>query len=137
MLGDLRSKQTICLLNGMIDVIVLPSVRQREYCEAHFMQDEAPTHSVFAVQAWLDSHFTCRWIGRGKPSDWTPRSVGLNPCNLFCVAVPGRRSTDQNQNTRRTGTSSKYVGNSKINLRLVGKKKRVVIAPKRTLSSNK
>ena len=27
------------------------------------------------------------------------------------------------------------MGNSKINLRLVGKKKRVVIAPKRTLSS--
>jgi len=27
--------------------------------------------------------------------------------------------------------------NSKINLQLVGKKKRVVIAPKRTLSSNK
>jgi len=31
----------------------------------------------------------------------------------------------------------KYVSNSKINLRLVGKKKRVVIAPKHTLSSNK
>jgi hypothetical protein len=30
-----------------------------------------------------------------------------------------------------------YEGNSKINLRLVGKKKRVVIAPKRKLSSNK
>ena len=30
-----------------------------------------------------------------------------------------------------------YVGNSKINLRLVGKKKRVVIVPKRMLSSNK
>jgi len=30
----------------------------------------------------------------------------------------------------------KYVGNSKIKLRLFGKKKRVVIAPKRTLSSN-
>jgi len=29
-----------------------------------------------------------------------------------------------------------YVGNSKINLRLVGKKKRVVIAPKHMLSSN-
>jgi hypothetical protein len=30
-----------------------------------------------------------------------------------------------------------YVGNSKINLRLVGKKKRIVIVPKRTLSSDK
>ena len=30
-----------------------------------------------------------------------------------------------------------YVGNSKINIRLVGKKKRVVIAPKCMLSSNK
>jgi len=30
-----------------------------------------------------------------------------------------------------------YVGNSKINLQLVGKKKRIVIAPKHTLSSNK
>jgi len=32
---------------------------------------------------------------------------------------------------------SKYEGNSKINLRSVGKKKRLVIAPKPTLSSNK
>jgi len=31
----------------------------------------------------------------------------------------------------------KYVGNSKINLQLVGKKKRIVIAPKCMLSSNK
>jgi len=31
----------------------------------------------------------------------------------------------------------KYEGNSKIIFRLVGKKKRVVIAPKRTLISNK
>jgi hypothetical protein len=31
----------------------------------------------------------------------------------------------------------KYVGNSKINIRLFGKKKHVVIVPKRTLSSNK
>jgi len=30
-----------------------------------------------------------------------------------------------------------YEGNSKINLRLVGEKKRVVIAPKRTLNSKK
>jgi hypothetical protein len=30
-----------------------------------------------------------------------------------------------------------HEGNSKINLRLLAKKKRVVIAPKRTLSSNK
>jgi hypothetical protein len=35
------------------------------------------------------------------------------------------------------GGWARYVGNSKINLRLVGKNKRVVIAPKRTLSSNK
>ena len=32
---------------------------------------------------------------------------------------------------------SKYEGYSKINLRLVGKNKRVIIASKRTLSSNK
>jgi len=86
------------------------------------MQGEAPPYSVLVVQAWLDSHFTCRWIGRGKPSDWAPRSVGLNPRNLFCVDEQGIRSTDQNQNTLRTETSSKYVGNSKINLRLVGEK---------------
>jgi hypothetical protein len=30
-----------------------------------------------------------------------------------------------------------YEGNSKINLRLIGKKKRLVIAPESTLSSNK
>ena len=108
MLGDLRSKQTIYVLNGMLDVTALPSVGQREYCETHFMQDEAPPHSVLAVPAWLDSHFTFRWFGRGEPSNWIRRSIGLNPRNLFCVDEPGRRSTDQNQNTRLTGTSSKY-----------------------------
>jgi hypothetical protein len=34
-------------------------------------------------------------------------------------------------------TTRLYEGNSKINLRLVGKKKRVVISPKHMLSSNK
>jgi hypothetical protein len=106
-LDDLRSKQTINMLNGMLDVNVLPSVGQREYSETHFMHDEAPQHSVLAAPAWLDSHFTCRWIGRGDPSDWIPRSTCLNRCDLFCVAEPGRRSADQNQNMRRTGTSSK------------------------------
>ena len=66
MLGDLRSKQNIYMPNGMIDATVLPSVRQREYCETYFMQDEAPAFSVLAVQAWLDSHFTFRWIWRGN-----------------------------------------------------------------------
>jgi len=107
-LGDLRSKQTIYMLNRKLDVIVLSSAGQREICEMHFIQNKAPPHSVLAVPGWTDSHFTCRWTGRGEPSDWTPQSTGLNPCNLFCVVEPGRRSTDQNQNTRRTGTSSKY-----------------------------
>jgi hypothetical protein len=93
-LDDLRSKQTIYMLNGMLDVNVLPSVGQRDNCETHFLQDEIPPHSVLAVPAWVDNHFTCRWIGRGEPSDWAPRSTGLNPCNLFCVAESGRRSTD-------------------------------------------
>jgi len=34
-------------------------------------------------------------------------------------------------------TVVKYEGDSKINLRLVGKKKHIVIAPNRTLSNNK
>jgi hypothetical protein len=91
----------------MPDVIALPSVGQRENCETHFIHDEAPPHSVLTAPAWLDSHFTGRWIGRGEPSKWIPRSTGLNPCNLFC-AVETVRSTDQNQNTQRTGPSSKY-----------------------------
>ena len=36
-----------------------------------------------------------------------------------------------------SGHKKMYVGNSKINLRLVGKKKRFVIAPKRMPRSNK
>jgi hypothetical protein len=71
------------MLNEMLEVIVLLSVGQRGFCETHFMQDEAPPHSVLDVPAWLGIHFTCRWIGRGKTSDWSPRSTGLKTCDFL------------------------------------------------------
>jgi hypothetical protein len=34
----------------MLQIIVLPSFGQQEYCETHFMQDEAPPHSFLTCQ---------------------------------------------------------------------------------------
>jgi len=69
----------------------------------------------------------------------------FNTKNVQVICVPSYRElhlTTRKLNSSMLATATdyclfKYVGNSKINLRLVGKKKRVVIAPKHMLSSNK
>jgi hypothetical protein len=48
-----------------------------------FMQDGAPAHWTLDVRAWLDNHFPQRWIGRGGPIPWPPRSPDLTPCDFF------------------------------------------------------
>ena len=46
-------------------------------------QDGAPLHYATGVQNWLNSTFNNKWIGRGGPVQWLPRSPNLTSCDYF------------------------------------------------------
>ena len=49
-----------------------------------FQQDGAPVHFYKQACAWLDEKFDGRWIGKGGPISWAPRSPDLTPFDFFC-----------------------------------------------------
>ncbi|KAJ4442613.1 hypothetical protein ANN_04202 [Periplaneta americana] len=48
-----------------------------------FQQDGAPPHWALEVRRTLDNTFSARWIGRGGPLAWPPRSPDLTPLDFF------------------------------------------------------
>ena len=48
-----------------------------------FQQDEAPPHWGKKVREFLDQKFSNRWIGRGGPIFWPPRSPDITPLDFF------------------------------------------------------
>ncbi|GFX08071.1 transposable element Tcb1 transposase [Trichonephila clavipes] len=48
-----------------------------------FQQDGAPSHYARHVREHLDRTFPNRWIGRGGPVAWPPRSPDLSPQDFF------------------------------------------------------
>lgn len=46
-------------------------------------QDGAPAHFSRAARQILDNHYPNRWIGRGGPVSWPPRSPDLTPLDFF------------------------------------------------------
>jgi hypothetical protein len=48
-----------------------------------FQQDGAPPHWNLNVRAFLDTTFPGRWIGRGGPIAWPPRSPDVTPLDFF------------------------------------------------------
>ena len=52
----------------MLDSFVWPIVSDRDNINnLMFMQDVVPPHFVLNVRAWLDQHFSGRWMGRRVP----------------------------------------------------------------------
>lgn len=51
--------------------------------QLHFQQDGAPVHYGVIVRNWLNQRFPGRWIGRGGPIPWPPRSPDLNPLDYY------------------------------------------------------
>ena len=49
-----------------------------------FMHDGAPAHFSLLAREYLNRVFADRWIGRGGPQAWPPRSPDMNPLD-FCV----------------------------------------------------
>ena len=48
-----------------------------------FQQDGARAHFPTDIRQYLDSHFHNRWIGRGGPMRWAPRTPDLTPLDFF------------------------------------------------------
>ena len=48
-----------------------------------FQHDGAPPHFALDVRNHLNRRFGQRWIGRGGPIPWPPRSPDLNPLDFF------------------------------------------------------
>ena len=48
-----------------------------------FQQDGAPPHYAVPVRQYLDKKYPNKWMGRGGPILWPPRSPDLTPCDYF------------------------------------------------------
>jgi hypothetical protein len=48
-----------------------------------YMHGGAPAHSSRAVRNVLSNTYFARWIGRGEPNAWSPRSPDLNPLDFY------------------------------------------------------
>lgn len=50
---------------------------------AWFQLDGCPAHFHLNVRNWLNNNFPNRWIGRGGPVAWPPRSPDITPLDFF------------------------------------------------------
>lgn len=64
-------------LNTLLEDVPLDIIRRMYY-----MHDGAPAHFSRRARAYLQRRFGNRWIGRGGPIPWPPRSPDLNPLDF-------------------------------------------------------
>jgi hypothetical protein len=65
----------------MVKNFVFPQIAEVD--SLIFQQDGAPPQFDVIVRTALDERFPGRWIGRGGPINWPPRSPDLTPMDLF------------------------------------------------------
>jgi hypothetical protein len=65
-------------LPGLLEDILL-MVKSQLY----FQHDGAPPHYTRHVREYLDEYFPNRWLGRGGPLAWPPRSPDLTPLDYY------------------------------------------------------
>lgn len=69
---------------SMLQTFFIPEVKKlRKIRSIIFQQDGAPPHFSIEVRQFLHNHFSDRWIGRGGPIRWAPRSPDLTPLDFF------------------------------------------------------
>ena len=66
----------------MLEIFVYPLLRTRRR-HMLFQLDGAPPHWGLQVRAFLNDKFLERWIGRGGPAAWPPRSPDINSLDFF------------------------------------------------------
>jgi len=65
-------------LPGLLEDIPLMIRRQM-----YFQHDGAPPHYTRHVREYLNESFPNRWLGRGGPVSWPPRSSDLTPLDYY------------------------------------------------------
>ena len=50
--------------------------------DVFYQHDGAPAHFTWNVRQHLDAEYGARWIGRGGPVQWPPRSADLTPLDF-------------------------------------------------------
>jgi len=63
--------------------VLLENMPLRERAQLIFQHDGAPAHFQRDVRRFLNEHYPDRWIGRGGPIIWPPRSPDLNVLDFF------------------------------------------------------
>ena len=76
--GDLYLNFLANILPGLLEAVPL-NIRSR----LTFQQDGVPSHFRLSVRAYLEETFGERWIGRGGPTSWPPRSPDLTPLDFY------------------------------------------------------
>jgi hypothetical protein len=72
----------------MLEDFFFPIIqRKRLHNNIYFQQDGSPIHFSKQVRTWLDEKFDGRWIGRGGPISWAPRSPDLTPLDIFFMGL--------------------------------------------------
>jgi hypothetical protein len=63
----------------MLESFMFPQVNHR-HPDLFLQQDGAPPHWHLEVRNTLNEEFPQKWIGRGGPIPWPPRSPDITPC---------------------------------------------------------
>lgn len=80
--GNLNAATYAAMLTEQI-IPALEEIRGEQFDTLKFQQDGAPPHWGINVRNILDEVFPQRWIGRGGPTEWPPRSPDLTPLDFF------------------------------------------------------
>ena len=70
----------------MLQENVIPAIREIQVNKWNcvwFQYDGAPPHNSLIVRNYLDTEFPGKWIGRGGPKEWPPRSPDLSSLDFF------------------------------------------------------
>lgn len=83
--GNLNGEMYLDLLTDHIIPAIENAANEQniDFEEVFFQQDGAPAHYANIVKNHLNTTFPNRWIGRGGPIAWPPRSPDLTPLDFF------------------------------------------------------
>ena len=83
--GNLTGEMYLDLLTDHIIPAVENAADEQniDFNEVYFQQDGAPAHYARILRDCLNATFPNRWIGRGGPIAWPPRSPDLTPLAFF------------------------------------------------------
>lgn len=80
--GRLNGAAYLDILRDVIPIL-LDDVPLQYRQHLYYQHDGAPAHYEHRVRDYLNDHFPNRWIGRGGPVPWPPRSPDLTPLDFF------------------------------------------------------